>query len=217
MPGPLTIADSTADEHYRDQRRRTSYRLLITYLAPLILLAQNRQADRDRLSLDEDRRRAAMQKADTEFLTREIASLRIALGALALLAQFHQPVLGIALALGNRWEITTFGRAEDAIEIIEKGRPDLVLLDIGLPGMDGVETLKAIKNQTPLVEVIMLTGHANVEVAVQGMELGAFDYLMKPCDMDQLIQKVNAAAKRKRDQEEKIMEARMQAITLRRP
>jgi FixJ family two-component response regulator len=63
----------------------------------------------------------------------------------------------------------------------------------------------------------MLTGHATVETGIEGMKRGAFDYLMKPCDMDQLIQKVNEAAKRKRDQEEKIMEARMQAITLRRP
>jgi len=57
--------------------------LQASYAAPLILLAQNRQADRDRLSLEEDRRRAAMQKADTEYLSREIASLRIALGEVA--------------------------------------------------------------------------------------------------------------------------------------
>ena len=57
--------------------------LQASYAAPLILLAQNRQADRDRLQMEEDRRRAAMQKADTEFLTREIASLRIAMGEVA--------------------------------------------------------------------------------------------------------------------------------------
>ncbi|WP_229067985.1 DUF1003 domain-containing protein [Actinoplanes sp. DH11] len=57
--------------------------LQASYAAPLILLAQNRQADRDRLAMEEDRRRAAMQKADTEFLTREIAALRIALGEVA--------------------------------------------------------------------------------------------------------------------------------------
>jgi DNA-binding NtrC family response regulator len=63
----------------------------------------------------------------------------------------------------------------------------------------------------------MLTGHATVETGIEGMKMGAFDYLMKPCDMDQLIEKVNDAAKRKRSHEEKIMEARMKAITLRRP
>jgi DNA-binding NtrC family response regulator len=94
---------------------------------------------------------------------------------------------------------------------------EVVILDIKMPNMDGMTALKEIKNKFPLIEVIMLTGHATVETGIEGMKMGAFDYLMKPCDMDQLIQKVNEAAKRKRDQEEKIMEARMQAITLRRP
>jgi DNA-binding NtrC family response regulator len=93
----------------------------------------------------------------------------------------------------------------------------VVILDIKMPNMDGMTTLKEIKSKFPLIEVIMLTGHATVETGIEGMKMGAFDYLMKPCDMDQLIAKVNEAAKRKRDQEEKIMEARMQAITLRRP
>jgi DNA-binding NtrC family response regulator len=83
--------------------------------------------------------------------------------------------------------------------------------------MDGMTALKEIKSKYPLVEVIMLTGHATVETGIDGMKLGAFDYLMKPCDMDQLIAKVEAAAKRKREHEQKIMEARVQALTLRRP
>jgi DNA-binding NtrC family response regulator len=93
----------------------------------------------------------------------------------------------------------------------------VVILDIKMPNMDGMTALKEIKTKFPLIEVIMLTGHATVETGIEGMKMGAFDYLMKPCDMDQLIAKVNEAAKRKRNQEEKIMEARMQAITLRRP
>ena len=83
--------------------------------------------------------------------------------------------------------------------------------------MDGISTLREIKKRYPLIEVIMLTGHANLEAAVEGMDLGAFDYLMKPCDMDQLITKVEEAAKRKRQHEQKIMAARVEAITLRRP
>jgi DNA-binding NtrC family response regulator len=94
---------------------------------------------------------------------------------------------------------------------------EVVILDIKMPNMDGMTALKEIKSKFPLIEVIMLTGHATVETGIEGMKMGAFDYLMKPCDMEQLIVKVNEAAKRKRDQEEKIMEARMQAITLRRP
>jgi FixJ family two-component response regulator len=62
----------------------------------------------------------------------------------------------------------------------------------------------------------MLTGHATVETGIEGMKKGAFDYLMKPCDVDQLVEKVTEAAARKRKHEEKIMEARVKAITLRR-
>jgi DNA-binding NtrC family response regulator len=86
-----------------------------------------------------------------------------------------------------------------------------------MPGMDGIETLQAIKRTVPLVEVIMLTGHATVESAIEGMKLGAFDYLMKPCDMDHLIAKVTEAAARKRQHEEKIINARIKEITSRRP
>jgi DNA-binding NtrC family response regulator len=105
--------------------------------------------------------------------------------------------------------------AQDCLE--KNSGIEVVILDIKMPNMDGMTALKEIKSKFPLVEVIMLTGHATVETGIEGMKMGAFDYLMKPCDMDQLIVKVNEAAKRKRDQEEKIMEARMQAITLRRP
>ena len=93
----------------------------------------------------------------------------------------------------------------------------VVILDIKMPVMDGMTALSEIKRQFPLVEVIMLTGHATVETGIDGMKLGAFDYLMKPCDMDQLIAKVKEAVDRKRKQDQKIMEARVQAITLRRP
>jgi DNA-binding NtrC family response regulator len=94
---------------------------------------------------------------------------------------------------------------------------EVVILDIKMPVMDGMTALKEIKSKHPLVEVIMLTGHATVETGIEGMKMGAFDYLMKPCDMEQLVAKVEEAAERKRRQEQKIMEARVQAITLRRP
>jgi DNA-binding NtrC family response regulator len=81
---------------------------------------------------------------------------------------------------------------------------DVVVLDVKMPGMDGIQTLKAIKSMDPLVEVIMLTGHASVEVAIQGMELGAFDYLMKPMDIDELLYKVQDAYKKKALQEKRI-------------
>jgi DNA-binding response OmpR family regulator len=107
---------------------------------------------------------------------------------------------------------------EEALETLkENSQIDLVILDVKMPGMDGIETLKEIRKEFHLVEVIMLTGHATVETSIEGMRLGAFDYLMKPCDMDVLIEKVNAATKKKRDHEEKIREARVNVILKARP
>jgi len=76
---------------------------------------------------------------------------------------------------------------------------DVVVLDIKMPGMGGIQTLREIKRVHPLIEVILLTGHATFESAMEGMKLGAFDYLMKPCDLDELLAKVDEArAKRRR-------------------
>lgn len=95
---------------------------------------------------------------------------------------------------------------EDALEFLDKRPADVVILDVKMPGIDGIETLREIKQQYPLIEVIMLTGHANVEVAIQGMEIGAFDYLMKPMAIDDLVYKIQDAYKKKTIQEKKIGE-----------
>jgi DNA-binding NtrC family response regulator len=104
----------------------------------------------------------------------------------------------------------------EALEKLEKNGVDVVILDVKMPGMDGIETLREIKRAHPLVEVIMLTGHATVETAVEGMRLGAFDYLMKPCEIEELLAKVNEAKEKKSKHEQKILDARMKEITLRR-
>ena len=103
-----------------------------------------------------------------------------------------------------------------ALEKLEKNSVDVVILDVKMPGMDGIETLREIKKIYPLVEVIMLTGHATIETAVEGMRLGAFDYLMKPCELEELLAKVNEAKEKKSRHEQKIMDVRMKEITLRR-
>ena len=109
-----------------------------------------------------------------------------------------------------------FNGQEALDKLAADGKVEVVILDVKMPGMDGIETLQAIKRRVPLVEVIMLTGHATVESAIEGMKLGAFDYLHKPCDMDHLIAKVSEAAGRKRQHEEKIINARIKEITARR-
>ena len=96
------------------------------------------------------------------------------------------------------------GSGEEALEILKEMPIDVVVLDVKMPGMDGIETLRQIKKISPLVEVIMLTGHANMEVAIEGMELGAFDYLMKPMDIDELLYKLQDAYKKRWLQEGKI-------------
>lgn len=102
--------------------------------------------------------------------------------------------------------INAFGveSGEDALVFLDKDPVDVVVLDVRMPGMDGIQTLEEIKKKNPLIEVIMLTGHASMEVAIQGMELGAFDYLMKPMNIDELLYKLQDAYKKKNIQEEKI-------------
>ena len=99
---------------------------------------------------------------------------------------------------------------QEALDILGKNRTlDVVILDVKMPDMDGIETLGKIKKDFPLMEVIMLTGHATVETAIEGMKLGAFDYLMKPCDIEKIVLKVEEATKKKRDHLEKIREAQV--------
>ena len=118
----------------------------------------------------------------------------------------------------RKLEVKTASNGPEALKVLDKNPTvEVVILDVKMPGMDGVETLKEIKKRHPLVEVIMLTGHATVETAIDGMKLGALDYLMKPCEMDLLMAKVEEAAAKKRSHENKIVAARLKEITSRRP
>ncbi len=86
-----------------------------------------------------------------------------------------------------------------ALEKITSGAHcDVVVLDVKMPGMDGIETLAELKKIAPETEVIMLTGHATLDSGIQAMRMGAYDYLMKPCDTEDLIEKIKEAHKRER-------------------
>ena len=87
------------------------------------------------------------------------------------------------------------GNGETALEMIRQMTVDVVSLDMRMPGMDGIEVLQAIKDIDSSIEVVMLTGHASVEAAYEGMDKGAFDYLMKPVEIDELIYKLQDAYK----------------------
>ena len=107
---------------------------------------------------------------------------------------------------------------QEALAVLAEGDPDLlpeidvVVLDIKMPGMDGLETLRQIKSKYPVIEVILLTGHGAVDTAVEGLKAGAFDYLLKPADYDDLIQKLEAARKQKEEHEERLRQAEARSL-----
>ncbi len=109
----------------------------------------------------------------------------------------------------KNFEVLTASSGVDALELLRTNRVHVVILDVKMPGMDGVATLREIKARFPMVEVIMLTGHATVESAIEGLKSGAVDYLMKPADIEDIIAKSLDAFNRRIDIEEKIRVARM--------
>jgi DNA-binding NtrC family response regulator len=102
---------------------------------------------------------------------------------------------------------------EEALAQVKKRLFDVVIMDIKMPGgMDGIETLRELKKVRPLVEVLLLTGHASVETSIEGMKLGAFDYLLKPVSMEELIVKLGHAFEKKSEHEEKIRKAKIKDL-----
>lgn len=92
-------------------------------------------------------------------------------------------------------EIDTATKGEDALAVLHEKKVDVVVLDVIMPGMGGLETLRRIKDAYPHIQVVLLTGHGTTKDGIEGMRLGAFDYLMKPVDIEELIKKMKAAAK----------------------
>jgi DNA-binding NtrC family response regulator len=92
-------------------------------------------------------------------------------------------------------EVYTATRGEDALAILQEKTVDVVVLDVVMPGMSGLEILSRIKKVFPHIQVVLLTGHGTTKDGIEGMRQGAFDYLMKPVDIEELIEKMKAAAK----------------------
>ncbi|MFO7600281.1 MAG: response regulator [Candidatus Desulfacyla sp.] len=110
------------------------------------------------------------------------------------------------------YEVLTAASGLEALQILASQTVHVVILDVKMPGMDGMETLQEIKRRFPLVEVIMLTGHATVESAVEGLKSGATDYLVKPTDVDELLEKAVEAFEKRKRLEEKIRVAQSRSF-----
>jgi DNA-binding response OmpR family regulator len=121
-------------------------------------------------------------------------------------------ILALRLTDAGHRVRTAFSGQEALAVLAETGgepfsKIDVVILDIKMPGMDGIETLKQIKARYPVVEVILLTGHGAVDTAVRGLKSGAFDYLLKPAEFNELTAKLEAARHQKESHCERVREA----------
>lgn len=110
------------------------------------------------------------------------------------------------------FEVLKAFSGDEAISVLEKMDIDVVVLDVMMPARDGISTLTEIRRMRPLTEVIMLTGNTTVDTAINGMKLGAYDYLLKPTDTRILVEKLTQAYQRKKDQEERIRNAEVERI-----
>ena len=90
-------------------------------------------------------------------------------------------------------EVETANSGEDALGILEEKTIDVVVLDVIMPGMGGLEILERIKNANPDIQVILLTGHGSTKEGIEGMRLGAFDFLTKPVELEELIAKMKTS------------------------
>ena len=101
---------------------------------------------------------------------------------------------------------------DECLAAIRKDHIDVVILDVLMPGKDGIETLREIKRTNPLIEIMMLTGHGTIDTAIKGLQLGAHDYLNKPTETKELVEKILRAYAKKSEQEERIRRAQIDKI-----
>lgn len=107
----------------------------------------------------------------------------------------------VAVALGGR----------EALERVRSGSVDVVILDMLMPDVDGLEVLRRTREVSPLTEVVVLTGHGSVSAGLEAMRLGAFDYLLKPCEPDDLLDRIRRALEKKAIEEERASSRRESA------
>ena len=115
--------------------------------------------------------------------------------------------------LTNRaYRVTAVNSGDAAIHALEKEDFDVVVLDLKMPGMDGIATLREIKQLGLFTETLILTGHGSIHTALEAIKLGAYDFLAKPCEVDELVAKLEAAWEKKDEAEKKDIETKIQKV-----
>ena len=110
------------------------------------------------------------------------------------------------------YRVETAGSGDSAIRILEEQDFDVIVLDLKMPGMDGITTLAEIKKLGLFTETLILTGHGSIDTALEAVKLGAYDYLTKPCDIDELVAKIEGAWEKKDEVEKKDRDEKIQKL-----
>lgn len=119
----------------------------------------------------------------------------------------------MAKLLTNRgYIVTEVNSGDSAIRALEEKDFDVVVLDLKMPGMDGITTLKEIKKLGLFTETLILTGHGSIDTALEAIKLGAYDYLTKPCEIDELVAKIEGAWQKKDGEVKKDMHEKIQKV-----
>jgi len=116
------------------------------------------------------------------------------------------------LVSARGYTVTAVNSGDAAIEQLQKQDFDVVVLDLKMPGMDGLTTLKEIKKLGLFTQTLILTGHGSIDSALEAIKLGAYDYLTKPCEIDELVAKIEGAWEKKDDDARKDMMEKLQKV-----
>ena len=116
------------------------------------------------------------------------------------------------LLTSRGYRVSAVNSGDAAIRALEESDFDVVVLDLKMPGMDGLATLKEIKKLGLFTETLILTGHGSIDSALEAVKLGAYDYLTKPCEVGDLVDKIEGAWERKDDAEKKDMNEKIQKV-----
>lgn len=101
---------------------------------------------------------------------------------------------------------------DSAIKVLDEEEFDVIVLDLKMPGMDGIATLREIQKLGLFSQTLILTGHGSIDTAMEAVKLGAYDYLTKPCEIDELVSKIEGAWEKKDDAEQKDRSAKIQKV-----